>query len=99
MMVLIPEAKPGLVVLNNLGSSLPTVVAWELTDRLLGLEPEDYLAETKKRVDRNRAAEEEKRKQTEALRIPGARPSLELAAYTGDYFHPAYGTIRVDQKD
>jgi CubicO group peptidase (beta-lactamase class C family) len=97
MMVLIPETKTGVVVLNNLGSSLPTVVAWELTDRLLGLEPEDYLAETKQRLERSRAAAEEKRKHIEELRIPGAKPSLELDAYTGDYSHPAYGTIRVDQ--
>jgi CubicO group peptidase (beta-lactamase class C family) len=99
MMVLIPETKTGVVVLNNLGSSLPTVVAWDLVDRLLGLEPADYLAETIQRLERGRAAAEEKRKHTEALRVPGAKPSLELDAYTGDYFHPAYGTIRVDRKD
>src|SRR3979411_2117243 len=97
MMVLIPEAKPGLVVLNNLGSSLPTVVAWDLTDRLLGLEPEDYLAETKQRLDRHRAGAEDTREHNDELRISGAKPSLELDAYTGDYAHPAYGTIRVDQ--
>jgi hypothetical protein len=99
MMALIPETKTGVVVLNNLGSSLPTVVAWDLTDRLLGLEPEDYLAETKQRLERSHAAAEEKRRRAQALRIPGAKPSLELAAYAGEYFHPAYGTIRVDQKD
>jgi CubicO group peptidase (beta-lactamase class C family) len=97
MMVLIPETKTGVVVLNNLGTSLPTVVAWELTDRLLGLEPEDYLADTRQRLERSRAAAEEKRKQTQALRIPGAKPSLEFAEYIGEYSHPAYGTIRVDQ--
>jgi hypothetical protein len=99
MMVLIPETKTGVVALNNLGSSLPQVVAWDLTDRLLGLEPEDYLAEAKQRIERGRAAAEEKRKRRQELRVPGAKPSLELAAYTGEYFHPAYGTIRVDQKD
>ena len=99
MMVLIPETKTGVVVLNNLGTSLPTVVAWDLADRLLGLEPEDYLAETKQMLERGRAAAQEKRKRTEALRIPGAKPSLELAAYTGEYSHPAYGTIRVDQNE
>jgi hypothetical protein len=98
-MVLIPETKTGVVVLNNLGSQLPDVVAWELADRLLGLEPADYLAEAKQRLERSRAVAEEKRKRTEALRIPGTKPSLDLAAYTGEYFHPAYGTIRVDQKD
>jgi CubicO group peptidase (beta-lactamase class C family) len=98
-MVLIPETKTGVVVLNNLGSQLPDVVAWEVADRLLGLEAADYLAEAKQRLDRNHTAAEEKRKRIEALRIPGAKPSLELAAYAGEYFHPAYGTIRVDQKD
>jgi CubicO group peptidase (beta-lactamase class C family) len=99
MMVLIPETKTGVIVLNNLGTSLPTVVAWDLADRLLGLEPEDYLAETKQRLGRSRATAEEKRKQTQALRVPGAKPSLRLAAYAGEYSHPAYGTIRVDQNE
>jgi CubicO group peptidase (beta-lactamase class C family) len=99
MMVLIPETKTGVVVLNNLGSTLPNVVAWDLTDRLVGLEPEDYLAAAKQMLERSHAAAEEKRKHTEALRVPGTKPSLELAAYTGEYSHPAYGTIRVDQSD
>jgi CubicO group peptidase (beta-lactamase class C family) len=99
MMVLIPETKAGVIVLNNLGSTLPNVVAWDLTDRLLGLEPEDYLAAAKQMLERSHAAAEEKRKHTEALRVPGTKPSLELAAYTGEYSHPAYGTIRVDQTD
>ena len=97
MMILIPEMNTGVVVLNNLGSSLPTVVAWDLADRLLGLEPEDYLAQTRQKLERSLAAAKEKRKQTQALRIPGAKPSLKLAAYVGEYSHPAYGAIRVDQ--
>ena len=59
MMVLIPETKTGVVVVNNLGSSLPTVVAWDRTAPS-GLEPEDYLAETKQRLERSHAAAEEK---------------------------------------
>jgi hypothetical protein len=47
----VDAAKTGVVVLNNLGSSLPAVLAWDLTDRLLGLEPEDYLAETQQRLE------------------------------------------------
>src|SRR5207237_86399 len=38
------------------------------------------------------------RRETKATRIPGTMLSLELSAYTGDYFHPAYGTIRVDRE-
>jgi CubicO group peptidase (beta-lactamase class C family) len=91
MMVLLPEEKTGIVVLNNLGSILPTVVAWDLADKMLGLEPKDYLGDALKR-------QQNQRRETKAIRVPGTKPSLELAAYTGAYFHPAYGTIHVDQE-
>lgn len=100
IMVLIPETKTGIVVLNNLHSSrLPNVVAWELADRMLGLEPQHYLEQTKQDLARNREAAEEKRKRIESGRARGTHPSLELAAYTGEYFHPAYGIIRVGRQD
>src|SRR5712691_3444801 len=73
MMVLLPEEKTGIVVLNNLDSRLPTVVAWDLADKLLGLEPRDYLSEARKAPDQSRKA---------ATRVPGTKPTLELAAYT-----------------
>ncbi len=86
MMILIPEIKTGVVVLNNLGSTLPNVVAWDLADRMLGLEPEDYLAQTKQMLERSHAAAEEKRKRTEALRVPGVSPLWNWLPTRGNIF-------------
>src|SRR5215813_8955160 len=91
MMVLLPEEKTGIVVLNNLGSTLPSVVAWDLADKTLGLESKDYLGDALNR-------QQNQRRETKAARVPGTKPSLQLAAYTGAYFHPAYGAIHVDQE-
>ena len=90
MMILLPEEKTGIVVLNNLDSRLPTVVAWEIADSLLGLEPRDYLGEVRRAP--GPAGKE-------PGRVPGTKTSLELAAYAGEYFHPAYGAIHVDRKE
>jgi CubicO group peptidase (beta-lactamase class C family) len=91
MMILLPEEKTGIVVLNNLDSRLPPVVAWDLADTLLGLEPRDYLGEARK-------SQQNQRGQTTAKPLPGTRPTLDLTDYAGEYFHPAYGSIRVARK-
>ena len=94
-MMLLPEEKIGIVVLNNQETELPDVLGGDVADRLLGLAPSDYLGkalEANSRAAGHRAAE---RKKMEAERVPGTKPSLELAAYTGEYFHPAYGAIQV----
>ncbi|MGA2137024.1 MAG: serine hydrolase [Bryobacteraceae bacterium] len=96
MMMLLPENEVGIVVMNNLGSALPSILTNDLADRLLGLVPTDYLGvtlqERERAIERGRA----ERKKIESERVPGTKPSLEISAYTGEYFHPAYGTIRVE---
>ena len=97
MMMLLPEEKTGIVVMNNRGTGLPTILANDLADRLLGLAPKDYLAESLQAQDRSRERADTERKKIESQRAAGAKPSLDLAAYAGDYEHPAYGTIRVER--
>jgi CubicO group peptidase (beta-lactamase class C family) len=97
-MALLPEEKTGIVVLNNLGSALPQDITNDLMDRLLSLKPDDYLEHTlaaQARAEANEAADKSK---FEAARIPNTHPTLELTAYTGAYFHPAYGVIHVDRE-
>jgi CubicO group peptidase (beta-lactamase class C family) len=96
MMMLLPEYRAGIVVMNNLGSPLPGILTNDLADRLLGLTPKDYLGEALQARERAIEREQTGRKKTEAERTPGNKPSLELSAYAGDYFHPAYGNIRVE---
>lgn len=96
MMMLLPEYHAGIVVMNNLGTALPTILTHELADRLLGLTPMDYLGESLQAHERSIEHERTERKKIESERLPGTKPSLQLAAYAGEYFHPAYGTIRVE---
>jgi CubicO group peptidase (beta-lactamase class C family) len=97
-MMLLTDEKAGIVVLNNQGSSLPEIIAQDLMDRILGLKPEDYLGKTladEARYEPDRAA---RRTKFESARILNTRPTLDLSAYTGTYFHPAYGNIRVERE-
>lgn len=89
-MILAPERKFGIVVLSNLyRSGLPRRVAWRLADRLLGVE----------RIVAAPATEPEKLRAALHPRIEGTQPSAELSAYTGKWFHPAYGEIHVVRED
>jgi CubicO group peptidase (beta-lactamase class C family) len=82
-----PEKQIGIVVLNNLGSRLPAAAAEELTDRLLGVKGPDRLEELR---CRGVTAKPEA-----AQPVPNTKPSLRLADYAGNYYHPAYGDVRI----
>ncbi|HTM51479.1 MAG TPA: serine hydrolase [Bryobacteraceae bacterium] len=87
MMILLPEERAGVVVLNNLDSRLPAAVAWDLAENLLGLPRSGKLP----------AAPAGRPSKVRDSAAP--KPTLQLAEYTGTYFHPAYGTIRVEAED
>ncbi|MEM7223241.1 MAG: serine hydrolase [Pseudomonadota bacterium] len=88
-LLLAPEADIGIVVLSNLSGAnpVPRLVAKTLLDRLLNLEPIDWIG---RRMARDAAAPRPAYKLV-ALGTP-ARP---LAAYAGRYRHPAYGTMEI----
>ncbi len=93
--VLLPEEKIGIVVLNNLDSPLPYIVGRTLLDRVIGVQPADYLDQIKALNEAALAAVKAQKVKFEAARIPNTKTTLNLEAYTGDYFHPAYGTVHV----
>jgi CubicO group peptidase (beta-lactamase class C family) len=97
---LIPSAKIGFVLLNNLdGSMMNLAVSNALVDHLLGLPYKDWNAYYGA-LDRHAEAERRAADRAfEARRRPGTRPSRELAAYAGEYVDPAYGTARVTLED
>lgn len=95
MVSLFPDEGIGVAVVCNLsGSPLPTILAREAVDRLLGLEPVDWNAFTKE-AD---AASEEVMKTLSVLdratRKLDTSPSHPLDAYTGTFQHPLYGTFQ-----
>lgn len=93
-----PRDDLGLVILTNLnGTPLPTVVALNVYDRFLGLEPIDWNA----RYEGIWSQVEAMQDQGEALesidRKEGTRPSHPVNDYVGLYSNPAYGTVRIEQ--
>jgi CubicO group peptidase (beta-lactamase class C family) len=91
----LPDDRIGVVVLTNTSSGvgLGPAVAYRVLDELLGLEPRDWSAEFKTRVEAGRAGQGEAR---EARRIsPDAPLPRPLADYAGEYEHPGYGTFAI----
>jgi len=97
---LLPQEGYGFVVLTNSnGSALPELLVETITDRLLGLEPVDWIGEAVKNLARAEELGEKAEKKAAARRVAGTRPSHPLADYGGTYFHPGYGELKVNWKD
>jgi CubicO group peptidase (beta-lactamase class C family) len=88
-----PTDSIGVMVLTNQsGSQVPTIVLNTLADRLLGLKPYDWNGDQKKAADKARA--QQKQAQAAKKRSAGTtKPSHPLADYAGAYSHPGYGTM------
>jgi CubicO group peptidase (beta-lactamase class C family) len=86
-----PEKRLGIAVLCNLDRTpMPLALASTLLDQQLGLPRRDWHALHRKLHDDLTA-----RAQRGPARRQGTKPSRELAAYVGDYAHPAYGAVRI----
>jgi hypothetical protein len=88
---LVPDAKLGIVILNNLhGTQMNLAVSNQLVDLLLGLPKKEwnfFIADQIKKGDAAAA-----QKPTPKI---ATKPTLELSAYAGIYEDPAYGTAQV----
>jgi CubicO group peptidase (beta-lactamase class C family) len=97
---LFPDDGMGLVVLTNKdGTPLPETITRHAADRLLGLEPIDWLAEALDRRTKSLDATKEAKKKKESVRRPGTKPAHPLEEYAGDYEHPGYGVLKVELRD
>jgi CubicO group peptidase (beta-lactamase class C family) len=94
---LLPQDRLGMVVLTNANATpLPSIVSLYATDVLLGLEPVEYHARIKARVDAAKAALAENKEEKEEMdRVAGTKPSHKLAEYAGEYTHPGYGIMHI----
>lgn len=92
----LPDDGIGVVVLTNLGGNpLPTIVAREASDRLLGLERIDWNGRYLKRWQVVEKASDSAKLKAGDERKPGTKPGHALEEYAGEYDHPAYGTIMI----
>jgi len=94
-MTLIPDLHTAIIVLNNTGSPLPQTVADGFINRELGLPVVDEVERIKKYITDDQQRGKDAAKTFEAGRLPNAPASLPLAAYAGDWFHPAFGVVHV----
>ncbi len=95
-----PSDSVGIVVLcNQNGSSVPSVVRNLMADRILDLEISDWIGEIKRDRDKAIKNQQEARKASTANRVPGTKPSHLLPEYAGEYSHQGYGTFSLVERN
>ena len=100
LMTLVPEFGIGVAVLTNRSpSEVSTTLTWYIIDRLRGREPVDWRERFRKRREEMIAQMEVDKKAREKGRHTNTRPGHDLAAYAGDYEHPAYGVMSIEEQD
>ena len=91
-----PSDSLGIVVLTNQnGSSIPSVVRNIISDRMLGVDQTDWNKMLKERRDKAMEQQKEVNANKNSNRAENTKPSHKLADYTGNYNHPGYGTFKV----
>jgi CubicO group peptidase (beta-lactamase class C family) len=100
LVTLFPRDGLGVVALvNKNGSALPGLVTATVADRVLGLEPREWIAEAAEERDTARAAGREAEEKKAMFRVEGTSPSRELEAFTGEYEHPGYGVAEIEAEE
>jgi CubicO group peptidase (beta-lactamase class C family) len=98
-MTLVPDFGIGVAVLTNRSpSEVPTTLTWYVIDRLRGREPIDWRERVRKRREQALAQMQADKNAREKVRHTNTRPAHDLAAYAGDYEHPAYGLISIKEQ-
>ncbi|MVM40539.1 serine hydrolase [Spirosoma sp. HMF3257] len=91
-----PSDSVGIIVLTNQnGSPVPSIVRNIITDRVLGLPAFDWNKDRLKLVNKAKASAKETEKKVVSTRKKGTKPSHRLADYAGTYGHEGYGNYAV----
>jgi CubicO group peptidase (beta-lactamase class C family) len=86
-------------VIGNHTAPLYNPISYNVYERLLGMEPTPW---TDRLLDirlKNKKAGMEARGKAGFGRVTGTNPSHPLADFTGEYEHPAYGTLKIGMKN
>ncbi|GCE51397.1 CubicO group peptidase (beta-lactamase class C family) [Thermosporothrix hazakensis] len=98
LVTILPQKNIGIVVLTNLQvNPVPSILTYNIIDRLLGLEAVPWNERFRKEFDEMKAAGTKGKEKSEEDRVQGTSPSHPLEAYTGDFEHPGYGTISITE--
>ncbi|HUS03216.1 MAG TPA: serine hydrolase [Chitinophagaceae bacterium] len=91
-----PTDSVGIIVLTNQnGSSVPSIVRNLISDRLLNQKYYDWNSDLKKQVQKNKVAQAEAKKTAVSNRKLNTSPTHPLKDYAGIYNHPGYGNMEV----
>ena len=100
LMTLVPDFGIGIAVFTNRSpSEVPSTLTWYIIDRLRGREPVEWRARFRKLRDEFIAHMQADKDAREKARHKNTHPAHELAAYAGEYEHPAYGVMSVREQD
>ncbi len=93
---LVPDRQLGIAVLANLHDTrMPMALTNSIIDRYCDLKPKDWNSFYRKIMDDDVASHQAALAARDKARDPGAKPSLALNAYAGQYENPAYGVATV----
>ena len=98
LVTVLPADDLGIVVLSNRNETeLPELVTRHAMDRLLDLEPRDWVGEAHAEWIEARARDEEAAETEDPSRHEDTKPSHEWKEYAGVFEHPGYGAITVEK--
>lgn len=98
LVTLFPRDGVGIAVLTNRnGNPLPGLITFAVADRIFGFEGKDWIAEAAGKRDAAKAFGKEAEKNKARFRVEGTKPAHPLPAYAGDYVHPGYGTVTIEE--
>lgn len=99
LLSLLPDDHMGVVILTNMpGQPTPEILAYNVYDRLLGLDQIPWLTRFKDVEAKRKKQEEESKKSKTSDKKTGTQPSHDLKDYAGNYENPGYGVIKIERK-
>lgn len=91
-----PSDSVGIVVLaNQNGSAVPSIVRNIVSDRLLGLDQKDWNGLAKKQVEEQKQAQQAALASSSSGKVEGTSPSHPMEEYEGTFYSPSAGKLVV----
>nr|WP_321228463.1 serine hydrolase [uncultured Psychroserpens sp.] len=91
-----PSDNIGIVVLaNQNGSSVPTLVRNTIADRMIGEEQTDWIGRYEENIEKGKKAQEEVEENSETSYVKNTKPSHINLDYTGSYSNEGYGKFEI----
>jgi len=99
LLSMLPNDHIGVVILTNMpGQPAPEILAYNVYDRLLGLDQVPWLTRFKDLEAKQKKQEEESKKNKVSDKKAGTHPSHDLRDYVGNFENPGYGVVKIAQK-